>query len=200
VRTLTESSAIQPPGWYYAQGDPAGTQRYWDGSQWVGGPQAVASAVAPGGYGAQAFTGAGNPAEYGSRVVAYLIDVGIVFGGYVVVFVLGLILGSISDALGGLVLLLGLLGLLGFVIWNMIIQQGSTGQTIGKKQQNIRLINLATGQPPGAGGAFLRWLLASAISGVTCGIGGIADLLWPLWDENKQRLTDKIMKYHVVNV
>ena len=27
------------PGWYYAEGDPPGTQRFWDGSQWVGGPQ-----------------------------------------------------------------------------------------------------------------------------------------------------------------
>jgi hypothetical protein len=26
------------PGWYYAQGDPQGTQRYWDGHQWIGDP------------------------------------------------------------------------------------------------------------------------------------------------------------------
>lgn len=45
------------PGWYNAEGDPAGTQRYWDGSQWVGDavyePAAQAAAVgapAPGGY------------------------------------------------------------------------------------------------------------------------------------------------------
>ena len=35
-----------PPGWYQADGDPAGTQRYWDGTQWVGGPQVVAAAPA----------------------------------------------------------------------------------------------------------------------------------------------------------
>lgn len=29
-------------GWYYAQGDPPGTQRYWDGAQWIGGPKPVA--------------------------------------------------------------------------------------------------------------------------------------------------------------
>ncbi len=28
-----------PPGWYHAEGDPAGSTRWWDGSQWVGEPQ-----------------------------------------------------------------------------------------------------------------------------------------------------------------
>lgn len=31
----------RPAGWYYAQGDPPGTQRYWDGSAWQGDPQPV---------------------------------------------------------------------------------------------------------------------------------------------------------------
>lgn len=30
-----------PAGWYHAQGDPPGTSRYWDGSYWIGEPQAV---------------------------------------------------------------------------------------------------------------------------------------------------------------
>ncbi len=33
------SGAGQPAGWYPAQGDPPGTVRWWDGTQWVGGPQ-----------------------------------------------------------------------------------------------------------------------------------------------------------------
>ena len=28
-----------PPGWYHAEGDPIGTQRWWDGTQWIGAPQ-----------------------------------------------------------------------------------------------------------------------------------------------------------------
>lgn len=28
-----------PPGWYYADGDPPGTERYWNGTTWQGGPQ-----------------------------------------------------------------------------------------------------------------------------------------------------------------
>ena len=34
------------PGWYYAEGDPPGTQRFWDGAQWQGGPQVVGSTAA----------------------------------------------------------------------------------------------------------------------------------------------------------
>ena len=30
------SESQMQPGWYYAQGDAPGTQRYWDGTQWVG--------------------------------------------------------------------------------------------------------------------------------------------------------------------
>ena len=30
-----------PAGWYHAPGDPEGTQRYWDGAQWIGDPQAT---------------------------------------------------------------------------------------------------------------------------------------------------------------
>lgn len=29
------------PGWYHAEGDPPGTERYWDGSMWTEGPRPV---------------------------------------------------------------------------------------------------------------------------------------------------------------
>jgi uncharacterized RDD family membrane protein YckC len=195
---------MQPPGWYYAQGDPPGTQRYWDGSQWVGGPQVAqgAGSAEPATYG-QSFSagggGAGQPAEYGSRVIAYLIDGAIMFVGYIVVIILAVIFGAISDTLGGLVALVGYLGVIGIFIWNMVIRQGSTGQSIGKQQQNIKLVADATGQPVGAGMAFVRYLVAGIISSVTCGIAGLLDLLWPLWDQDKKRLTDKILNFSVVN-
>ena len=189
---MTDSSSSQPPGWYYAQGDPVGTQRYWDGTQWVGGPQAVAGSVAPGGYGGVA-VGAGAPANYGQRVVAYIIDFAAAFAGIIVVLILAAIFGAISDALGGIVLILGYLGVLGFSIWNIVIRQGQTGQTLGKSQQNIKLVADATNQPVGGGMAFVRYLLGSLLTSL-CYI----DLLWPLWDEQKKRLTDKILNFSVV--
>ena len=35
------------PGWYHAQGDPAGTERYWDGSAWTEGPRPVGGVPSP---------------------------------------------------------------------------------------------------------------------------------------------------------
>lgn len=43
-----------PPGWYWAEGDPTNTKRFWDGTLWLGDPQAVQPARhAGGGYGAR---------------------------------------------------------------------------------------------------------------------------------------------------
>ncbi len=40
---MSDTPGQPAPGWYYAQGDPANTQRYWDGSSWQGGPQPIAT-------------------------------------------------------------------------------------------------------------------------------------------------------------
>lgn len=41
---MTDTS--MPAGWYHAEGDPAGTQRYWDGVTWQGEPQLTGAAPA----------------------------------------------------------------------------------------------------------------------------------------------------------
>lgn len=41
---MTNNEGSVGPGWYHAEGDPQGTQRYWNGSEWQGEPQAVPSA------------------------------------------------------------------------------------------------------------------------------------------------------------
>lgn len=64
------------PGWYHAQGDPVGTQRYWNGAQWTGEPRPVAG-QAPAG---------GNLADPWQRIGAALID-------FVLFFVVGLVFG-----------------------------------------------------------------------------------------------------------
>ena len=57
-----------PPGWYPAKGDPPGTQRYWNGSGWEGGPRPVPG-VAPG----DAFPLADLSRRLGARLIDVLI-------------------------------------------------------------------------------------------------------------------------------
>ena len=182
------------PGWYYAQGDAPGTQRYWDGAQWVGGPQAVGQPQDSAGG-----VAGGVPAEWVQRFIAYLIDFGITIGIYIAFIILTAIASAISDSLGTIVGILGFLGYFGFTIWNSIIRQGQIGQTLGKTQQNLKLVRDDTGQPVGPGMAFVRLLVATLLSLVTCGIGGLLDVLWPLWDDQNKRLTDKILNFSVIN-
>ena len=197
-RTIMSDASSQPPGWYHAQGDPPNTQRYWDGSQWQGGPQPVAAAApsagVPGSYGVA--TG-GAPAESGARFVAFLIDAGIIVVGYFAVFIAAAILGAVSDTLGGIALTLGFLGLLGLGIYNTLYLQGTTGQTIGKKQQGIKLINVETHQPVGIGMAFVRNLV-QGVSWNICLIPGLIDTIFILTQPDHRRFTDKWLTMHVV--
>ena len=181
----------QAPGWYYAQGDPPGTQRYWDGTQWQGGPQAVPATGAAAGI-AGAGPGGRKAAGTGSRFVAFLIDVGIGIGIYIVGIVLVVILGGISDALGTLMSFLLGISYLAYAIYNWLYLQGTTGQTIGKKQQGTMLLNSETGEPVGIGMAFVRGLLI-AIFAIPCYL----DHWWILVDDDNRRLSDKVLKFHV---
>lgn len=191
---MTDGSGGQTPGWYYAQGDPAGTHRYWDGGQWQGDPQAVVAsggAVASGGGG---MAGSLKGPNMGDRFVAFLIDMGIVLAGVIAVLVVALILGAVSETLGGLVAILGYLAVLGFALYNALYLQGTTGQTIGKKMKNIKLVSRETEQPLGILGAFIRYLVSGVIA-TACYL----DHWWIFVDENNQRLSDNVLGNKVVS-
>ena len=69
---MTDST---PPGWYYAEGDPPGTQRYWDGLTWQGDPQPVPATQD--GVGAQGFavTRNGGYAQDSQAVLALILSI-----------------------------------------------------------------------------------------------------------------------------
>jgi uncharacterized RDD family membrane protein YckC len=142
----------------------------------------------------------GPPAEWAKRAVAYLIDAAPLLVLYLGGFILAAIFGAIADALGFLVLLAVYVTAIAYGIINLIIAQGRSGQTFGKKQQGLRLVSQATNLPLGPGMVLVRYLVAGVLSSFTCGIYGLLDLLWPLWDADKARLTDKILKNKVVVV
>ncbi len=190
---MTDQGGQTPPGWYQAAGDPPGTQRYWDGSQWQGGPQPVGGAT-PGGA-QSAFSGAGDAAELGQRLIAYLIDAGLMVGIYIAGIILVAIFGAIADFLGAIMVLVWLVAIFGFAIYNILYLQGTTGQTIGKKQQGIKLLDNKTGQPVGIGMAFVRNLLGGFLGGLC-----LLDYLWLFKDNARLRLSDQILDYQVRKV
>jgi uncharacterized RDD family membrane protein YckC len=141
-----------------------------------------------------------TPANYGKRVGAVLIDFLVSYGIGGAVFVLGLALlfNDSTAALGVLLVIVGPLGGLVIGIWNKVFKEGKTGQSIGKAQMGISLVDSTTGLPLGAGRCFLREFVFSLLNGITGSIFGIVDYLWPLWDQNNERIMDKIMTSRVV--
>jgi uncharacterized RDD family membrane protein YckC len=75
---------------------------------------------------------------------------------------------------------------LGYVWVYLPYTEGTTGQTIGKKMQNIKTVSSETGQPLGFGMAFARYF----INYIVCGLGW----LLPFVDSQKQTLGDKVAK------
>lgn len=167
----------QPPG-YGQPGQPV--QPY--------GASPPGYGVSPAGYQA----GYASPADYASwltRVAAYLVDS---IPQMVLIVIAIVILGKASPA----TLLLGLvfyLAALGVAIYNRWIKAGQTGQSWGKQLVGVRLIDEETREPIGPLMAFVRDL-AHIIDGLICYIG----FLFPLWDEKRQTIADKIMHTIVV--
>ena len=69
----------------------------------------------------------------------------------------------------------------------------ASGQTVGKKLLNIRVVDFDGGGPIGFGRGVLRYI-GSFASGIVCGLG----YLWMLWDKEKQTWHDKIAQTVVV--
>ncbi|WBQ04619.1 RDD family protein [Kribbella sp. CA-293567] len=164
----------QPPAQYGQQAGQYGQPAQAQYGQQPGYPQAYGQQ--PYGYGAPT----GALAEWPLRVGGALIDSVLVS----VPYFLGLMLGrSVHSSL----LVIFALVALGLGIWNVVVRQGQTGQTLGKTVVKIKLVDGSTGQPVGPGKALLRQL-THILDSAACYVG----YLWPLWDEKKQTFADKI--------
>ncbi|MEU5313145.1 RDD family protein [Streptomyces sp. NPDC021562] len=170
------------PGYGYPQQGQPGYQQAPQGvppQQGYGYPQQQPGYPQQGGYGyPQQGYGATPPyANWGQRFLGTLVD-GLVF---LVPYIL--VLFSSKAAVLGII---GGLAFLGLAIWQLI-QEGRTGQTIGKKALGIRLVKEATGQPIGVGMAFVR-RIAHVLDSLACYLGW----LWPAWDSKRQTFADKV--------
>jgi uncharacterized RDD family membrane protein YckC len=78
----------------------------------------------------------------------------------------------------------------------------TNGQTLGRMVVNIRVVR-AKGQPMSFGFAMLREVAVKALlfgiaSSLTFGLASLADVLWPLWDEENRALHDFIVDTRVI--
>ena len=124
----------------------------------------------------------GPRANFGRRMVAYLIDV-------IIIGILAGILYAISKPLGNVA------GLVIGLVYFSYFDGSPRGQTIGKMALGIRVIDFRGGGPIGFGRGFIRWL-GRLVSSIPCFLG----YFWALWDKEKQGWQDKIATTVVVPV
>lgn len=140
-------------------------------------------------------------ARWGRRVAALLIDnlpgyvaaVPVLIG-YLPVY-RALLHGDLTARPSWTTLVVGMVlyvASLGWVVYNRILRAGRTGQSIGKRVMGTWLVGELDGRPVGALNAFLRDLL-HILDGVA-----YVGYLWPIWDEQRQTFSDKIMRTAVV--
>ncbi len=135
-------------------------------------------------------------ASWGSRAVAYLLDWFLLSVAFVVALVAGIIMdatiagaGSRSYGSSSSACFTSCCQCLWILLvpFYFVFQHSHGGQTIGKKALGIKIVQIKNGATPDLGVATLR-LIGYWISGLILYLG----FLWPLWDDQKQALHDKI--------
>lgn len=140
------------PGYGYPQGAPQGVPP----QQGYGYPQQPAYP----GYQQDGYGATPPYANWGQRFLGTLVDG--------LIFLVPYILIIVSQG-KGVLLAIGAIVIIGIAIWQLI-QEGKTGQTVGKKTLGIRLVRESDGQPLGVGMAFVR-RLAHFLDSIACYLG-----------------------------
>jgi uncharacterized RDD family membrane protein YckC len=123
----------------------------------------------------------GPRAGFGRRFVAFLIDV----------ILLGVVQGILFAATNeGIAYGVGTLLSLAYYTY---FEGTASGQTVGKRALDIRVIDFRTGGSIGHGRAFIRWI-SRILSTIPCLLG----YFWMLWDREKQTWHDKLATSVVV--
>jgi uncharacterized RDD family membrane protein YckC len=85
---------------------------------------------------------------------------------------------------------------IGWFIW--LLFTAKNAQTPAKSLTGIFIVNLETGRAVGAGEVWLRDVLLKIIVANLVGIGQAIDLVWAVFDRDRQTLHDKAVKTVVV--
>ncbi len=195
------------PGWYHGDGDPPGTERYWNGGAWMGEPRLIGGVnpgpTPPGGPpGASAKPGQVSQwrpeelAGYGQRFVAAWIDIAAWAIPMFVAFQLTGGFDSEEDFGRGA----GIGILAAVLVWlaNGWLAPAVTGQSLGKALLGTRLVNDRTGRPPGLGWMALRIVVSWGGWVASCYVYFLADYLIPAFTDDRKRVTDRVVKMSVL--
>jgi hypothetical protein len=148
----------------------------------------------PGNYGQGGYGPGYGPGGYGNAPAANYANWLQRVGGYIIDVIPAIILEVIGVATHNTaVYFLCVIIAIAIVGYNRWFLAGKTGQSWGKKALGLTLVGEATGQPIGAGMAFVRDI-CHIVDSIICYIGW----LFPLWDSKRQTLADKIMKTVVI--
>ncbi len=142
-----------------------------------------------------------NRADFGQRLVAYIIDtfiVGLIAGipGGCLAVAGSFVFNSDSGAGAGILVLLVILAVLISIVGSILyygLMWSRTGQTVGKKLMGIKVVS-TDGVPPSFWIAIGRATIGYALSSTVMDIG----FLWMLWDDQQQTWHDKLFGTYVV--
>lgn len=187
------------PGWYPDPGS-GWHYRYWDGSTWTEHTAPVSGGAGGGGGGGQGVRPlpfAGVRADFGRRVIGYLIDAAVllvpivvIFGGAIALFIASLPSDDTQSPNSGSFAVLFLAYPIVFVIgwgYQLYFQTGGR-RTVGQRVAKLRVVDATTGAPLTLGKAFLRVLIAGIASGQVVGLG----YWWALWDAEGRTWHDMV--------
>ncbi|MEV0218537.1 RDD family protein [Streptomyces sp. NPDC050704] len=122
----------------------------------------------------------GALAAWGPRVCAKLVDTLVVAVPSFLCYFLGELFLDAGAWISTVVSMIGWL-------W-VIYEMGTTGQSVGKRRMDIRLVGELTGRPVGFGRAVV-YEVAQILDALPLGVG----YLWPLIDKKRQTFSDKML-------
>ena len=88
------------------------------------------------------------------------------------------------------------------LLYAPLMMARTNGKTLGRMAMGIRVVR-ANGEPMTFGCAMLREVVVKALlfgiaGSLTFGLANLADVLWPLWDDENRALHDFVVNTRVV--